>query len=787
LFFEGGGARKMKQDNSFWTVLLGMRGLRRSAVVTVVTVFLAFVAAGFETRISIIGQEILGDLSQKTCYLCHELFGSVEDKQDSGFDNALGAAWDGASVGGYASKLSVSQGGKIDLHVSTDIPRYSITIWREGAERQLMKTVPDLLGGQYDCTNRYEIGCGWPVAYSLWVPHSWPSGIYTVDIPTSIKGTMHVVFSVRERDPGTTSPILFLSSTNTLNAYSPFGGRSLYGDSASHTKRAFKVSFDRPMKSIGPLNSIATFEHEKNFASWAEQEGYSMEYATTSDLEFLPNLLNHYQVVVIAYHSEYWSWAMRHRLKTFIDKGGRFINLSGNTMWWQVKYENDGRTLVCYKDYHSDPAVGQKEETDLPSAYPILDIESSITGVQWCSGGYFNVGATFNYKHGYGGFWLQRATHWLFEGTGLKDGDIFGKGLSAKTSVIGKESDGTSFNCGPNGRSILGTLRNSGTPENFTILGVAPVALNDIKVERHGKDVDRDLGFAVMGIYTTPAGGAVFSGSSMGWADALADPVVAQVTRNVLNGFLSGSVPPEPKSSSDTEYFFYDRFNCDNLYHDGIRPSYDGPKWYEGVPGHNYVNGAGDLTKLKYTKACGIGEGSGLEISIDHAKPFVLTSKIKPNWQSADVLYTRMYLDFTNLLIKDNDHFVLMRLLYDNGHSRNPKNQTGLQIGRIEGKLSVRYVDSPTANHTPWVTIASNAPVLVETMWDKLSNNMSLYVDGNQYAVAVDLSQREAVNRVDIMLDDLDSGTNGTFCLDELAFDDNRIGAINSAAAIKSQ
>jgi hypothetical protein len=768
---------KMKRVNSCFQAVFGRRGLRASAIFSLFLV----VAVGFGTLFFSMRQNYLQNLSCKTCSFCHELFGNVEDKQDCGSDITVGMSWDGISIGGYASKLSVSQGEKINLHISTDVSLYTITIWREGAERRLMKTVPDLPGWIYDCTGRYETGCGWPVAYSLWVPHSWPSGIYTVDIPTFIYGTMHIVFSVRKRDPGTTSPILFLSSTNTMNAYTPFGGRSLYGDSATHTKRAYKVSFDRPMK------TKAAFEHEKSFVSWAEREGYSMEYATTSDLEFLPNLLNHYQVIVIAFHSEYWSWNMRHRLKNFIDKGGRFINLSGNTMWWQVRYEDDGRTLVCYKDYQLDPAVSRKEKTDLPSAYPIQDIESSITGVHWRSGGYFNVNATFNYQDGYGGFWIQRANHWLFDGTGLKDGDVFGRGLCAMASVIGKESDGTSFNCAPDGRTILGTLRNSGTPENFTILGIAPVALNDIKVERRGKDIDRDFGFSVMGIYTTPAGGAVFSGSSMGWADALADPLVAQVTSNVLNRFLLGNVPQEPISSSDTEYFFYDRFNCDNLYHDGIFPSYDGPEWYKGVPGHNYVNASGDLTKLKYTKACGIGEGSGLEISINHAKPFVLSSKIKPNWQSANVLYTRMYLDFTNLLMEDNDHFVLMRMLYDNGHCRNPKRQTALLISRIEGKLNVRYGDPLTVNYTPWITVANNQPVLVETMWDKPSNTISLWIDGNRYDVAVDLSQRESPNRIDIMLDGLYAGTNGSFCLDELAFDDKRIGPLPSTPLAKVQ
>ena len=90
---------------------------------------------------------------------------------------------------------------------------------------------------------------------------------------------------------------------------------------------------------------------------WAEGSNYALEYATTADLETHPALLEAYPVVIIAGHSEYWSWSMRQRLKAFIANGGRFVNLSGNTMWWQIRYEDNGRTLVAYKDYIADPAV----------------------------------------------------------------------------------------------------------------------------------------------------------------------------------------------------------------------------------------------------------------------------------------------------------------------------------------------------------------------------------------------------------------------------------------------
>jgi hypothetical protein len=204
---------------------------------------------------------------------------------------------------------------------------------------------------------------------------------------------------------------------------------------------------------------------------------------------------------------------------------------------------------------------------------------------------------------------------------------VLGRGDSWGTSVVGAESDGTSFNCAADGRTILGPLANTGTPANFTILGIAPTN----RGAPDGSTTKNDPGFAVMGLYTTPAGGAVFSGNSTGWPLALQDSRLSQVTRNVFDRFLANNFPAEPVSNSDTNYFFYDRFNCDNLDHAGLIPSYTGPKWYEGVPSHNYVDTSSGLNKVRYTDACGIGQGSGLELTIDQQNLFRYQSQIKPN------------------------------------------------------------------------------------------------------------------------------------------------------------
>ena len=444
------------------------------------------------------------------------------------------------SGGGYPSKVSVAPGESLNFHISNGLNTpYELTIYREGVARQFMATIPNVQTENYSCAGKASTGCGWPSAATFTVPTNWSSGVYTVDIPRADGKRYQLLFFVRERNPGT-ARILFLSSVNTFQAYNAYGGGSLYD---TEVPKLQKVSFDRPYNGDG----LGHFNRwERHFVKWAEAAGYSMAYATTYDLEFIPNLLTPYDVVVIAGHSEYWTWAMRQRVKSYVASGGRFLNLSGNTMWWQVRFEDNGRTMVGYKNWMADPVKMREGATDENWDYPIFDSSFLITGLHWPYGGY--PGAKGN------GYYVVNADHWVYDGTGLAEDALFGKGPTLETSIHDKESDGLAFNCGTDGSSILGPIVGTGTPANFTILGLTPV-FSKLRAMN---------GAAMMGIYTTPSGGAVFSAGTTGWALGLDQPAVDRITRNVLDRFLSNSLPQEP-AAADADVIFRDRFNCLDL------------------------------------------------------------------------------------------------------------------------------------------------------------------------------------------------------------------------------
>lgn len=279
---------------------------------------------------------------------------------------------------------------------------------------------------------------------------------------------------------------------------------------------------------------------ESHFVNWAEGEGYEIDYAVNSDLEFHPNILNHYRLVLSVGHDEYWSSPMRDNLENFIGNGGNVVFFSGNTAWWQVRSEDSGRALTCWKDeYESDPIYrsGDRKLLSIMWCHPLVNRpENYLTGVSFAYGGYSNF---FDQNlEGPWGYTVHNPEHWIFQGTGLQRGDIFGD----KDMVVNYECDGCDFHI-RNGIPVP-TYRD-GTPETFQILGTAPASLSsaDQSLEMvskalygpHSTQQISQPGAAVLGTYER--GGTVVTTGCTDWVSGLrgGDSHVVRITRNILD------------------------------------------------------------------------------------------------------------------------------------------------------------------------------------------------------------------------------------------------------------
>ena len=438
-------------------------------------------------------------------------------------------------IEGYAGRVSCKPGEELSLHVSTTAPKFTVEIARLGAQREVVFTKADVAGRESPIPeNASSHGCGWPAPLRLPIPAAWRSGYYQVRFrvrdnggtflhrgPRTAEGSCF--FVLRPTEPGKDSRILLQLSTHTYNAYNNWGGFSLYAYNGRAGIQGHRVSFHRPPASQFP-------SWELPLVAWAEANGYSFDYAANSDLEFHPEDLAAYKLVLSVGHDEYWSTPMRDHLEAFIAKGGNVAFFSGNTCCWQVRSEDADSAVTCWKQrFLMDPVYPGGNHallTTLWSHHLVNRPENRLTGVGFLHGGYHRSHGQF--MDGKASYTVHHPEHWLFAGTGLERGAEFG----GKDTIVGYECDGCEFET-KDGLPVP-TYRD-GTPEGFTILASCPAKWHPDDAYFYDRFPPDRVGLAVLGTYTR--GGTVVTAGSTDWAHGLRgnDPTVERITKNVLD------------------------------------------------------------------------------------------------------------------------------------------------------------------------------------------------------------------------------------------------------------
>ena len=439
------------------------------------------------------------------------------------------------SFEGYPDRQSLAPGEELALHTSTTAAEYGIEIVRLGAERKVVFQKSKIPGGGFHPIpeNASSHGCNWPISFRMSIPNDWPTGYYQITFRVADTGGKYVVrnrrnaesdsfFVVRSSEPGKNSKILLQLSTNTYNAYTNWGGSSLYSFHGRAKLQGNRVSFHRPQSS-----QFSNWEFP--FVQWAEKNGYQLDYATNLDLEQRPELLQSYKLVLSVGHDEYWSAGMRDQLEAFIGSGGNVAFFSGNTCCWQVRPEDNGRALTCWKQsFNSDPVFKTDDLRSLSTLWShhlLKRPENQLTGVGFLFGGYHLSHGEF--MDGKGAFTVHRPEHWIFAGTEMKRDNEFG----AKHTIVGYECDGCELEW--KGGLPFPTHRD-GTPETFEVLASCPTRWAADDCEWYERWQRGRTGAACLGVYTR--GGTVFTSGSTDWAHGLrgGDEITERITKNIL-------------------------------------------------------------------------------------------------------------------------------------------------------------------------------------------------------------------------------------------------------------
>lgn len=439
---------------------------------------------------------------------------------------------------GYADKQSVAPGDTIRFYISGDPGASSINIsimkWNNntGGGRQLISSYNNIpVVNQPVPDSAWYYGCNWTETFSLVIPSDWAPGGYSAEYAAATNPYgAKIFFVVRPAVSGSYSNVLMVTNTNTWQAYNAFGGKNLYPSESP--ARGHKVSFLRPSH---VSNGMYEFhKQELSVISWAAGMNIPIELCTDYDFDRDPTLAQNYDVIMFAGHAEYWTHNQRQQLHNFVQSGGKLMIMSGNVCWWQVRFEENGTRMICYKDASLDPLTGVTDSLVTINWFnpPVNKPENTTIGTSFKHGGYVNRGTVLPASDGYSDYAAYNTHHWIFKNTGLKEGDEWG----LENTIGGVEVDGVLFDW-VNGIPVVTGADQ--TPMNFRIFGLTPA-------DRNGPSPTPIGDNGVVGMYFAPNHGAVFNAASIDWADGLVtgDPTRI-ITENVLRKFIENRFPPE--------------------------------------------------------------------------------------------------------------------------------------------------------------------------------------------------------------------------------------------------
>ncbi|MDQ0417702.1 hypothetical protein J2Z48_001875 [Croceifilum oryzae] len=439
-------------------------------------------------------------------------------------------------IEGYTPKISYQPGEKVEFKVHTQQKEFNLVISRFGLEEKVLYQKTGIKGATQNYpAYAYREGCNWQTSFEFTIPEDWESGMYAAKVWDESKREFYITWIVRPKpmkDKVTAETkkkrIAMLSATNTWQAYNPWGGASLYTYKRNPRFQRYLpdqigprfaqyVTTQRPNPEGRPVPMLGQepthlASGERYVFAWFEREKIPFDLYSDMDFHQNPHLLDSYGTLCIQTHNEYWTKEMYDQLEKFVDRGGNLIYLCGNGVYWKMVINND--LMEVRKDNEMHMLNGEMGGTWRSVKRP----ESRLLGVRYTTPG---ITTFAPYR-------VLNPEHWIFEGTGVKKGDLMGK-EGPRGPASGHETD----------------KRDGYSPKNVILLAKGlnpdedPLQKSDgslpVETEK-GMEVGKGGGEIIY--YDHAKGGGVYSVGSTTYGTSMwVDPVLSRMLRNVLKRF----------------------------------------------------------------------------------------------------------------------------------------------------------------------------------------------------------------------------------------------------------
>jgi hypothetical protein len=454
-------------------------------------------------------------------------------------------------IRGYPARASLAPGERLVLHVATGAARFRVVIYRWGDGFVRMLESAWLAGARAEARGAAD-DWQWP-AYELALPGGWPSAVYVAHLEEPGGSAFHpamssaaALFVVRGEGHG---GLLYKIPLATYHAYNHTGGGCFYDNPPrSHAPPGSKASLQRPGGGIGGETWGApdhydrssprqTFAHwDAPFIRWLLRRGYAPEFCTDLDIHADAGLCERYRLLLSAGHDEYWSETTRDRVEAFAAAGGNLAFFAANLCWWRIRVVDDGKAIVC----HQGGPQGALDHWWPPTG--VGRPEDSLAGVS-----YRHAGGWWDGARRTSGYVVTEPGHWVYAGTRLQRGDVFGQDTSPP--LVGYECDGApldGFDAATGAAVLSAQAQRTGTPAGFRVLAVGLLDAEwQERPARETHPAGDGIHAATMGVFSpNGANGMVFTAATTDWAQVLAsgeDSRVERITRNVVDRLIGGA------------------------------------------------------------------------------------------------------------------------------------------------------------------------------------------------------------------------------------------------------
>ena len=493
-------------------------------------------------------------------------------------------------LGAFTTKSSYNRGEDVQLKIGTSAPSFpatsvSVAVYRigyyGGAGARLIPAASSssvAVNNTFKCNpmnaSTGELSCSnWQVSYTIPGSSLPVSGIYEAVMTDLADGGIQnlVVFAVREDSRA--SNVLFVLPDATYQAYNNWGCKSLYFDRCGGANtiagdgRAVAVSFERPEElALSERNRF--FGPDYKMVFWLEEQGYDVTYTDDIQTDANPAAPLIHKAIVISGHSEYWSAASFNNMLAARNAGVSIASFSSNTAYWQTRYENNYRTLVCYKTIQgsdngnagatpNDPAATGPHGEILPQFATTSRRDPGAPAGSPTAPPGGRIGPNEPENQLWGNMYVgdnESQTWGLTVPAGNSNGEFASSGVwrhtgisQAEASVIGEKLVGWEWDQIPTQASYLAFEPPGVKRVTLTEVGSSTDSwLQDAGRERADTPPAGEASNVSAVEYRTPSGATVFAAGTNYWANGLEGThAISQATYNILSEM--GAQPGTPE------------------------------------------------------------------------------------------------------------------------------------------------------------------------------------------------------------------------------------------------